>query len=243
MNRSFLLSAVALFILAFSASSCTEDVLCVNGRGAVVERTLELASFDGIKVPGHANVYIQKGDSQSVRVRSQENILDAIDFTVSGDKLIIDLDGCYYSYDLDVYITLDRPLSEISVTGSADVTGDGTIPASPELSIDVSGSGSVNLDLDAANITSNITGSGDISLSGKAENHQLKISGSGDLQAFDLVTESTTLNMTGAASSEIRVEGGLLDVSISGSGTVYYKGNPGSVNTKITGSGRLIDSN
>lgn len=241
MNRSIILSAVVLLVVALSFSSC-QDGIC-TGKGSIVEKTIDVSSFNGIRIPGRGNVHFKTGATQAVTVRSEQNVLDALDFQVTGEKLIVDIDGCFLNYSLDIYITLPRPLSEVLVTGSANVTNEGVLTTTDDLVLDVSGSGVITMNVDATRVSSTVSGSGNINLSGTAQSHLVDFSGTGDLKAFDFATTNTTIAMAGSSVCEVRVDSGLLHVTITGSGKVYYKGTPGSINTKITGSGSLIDGN
>jgi hypothetical protein len=240
--KSLLYSALAL-TAALGLSACTDEFICVNGKGPLTETTLDLAPIQGLRVGGSANVYLSEGSTQEIRVRTQENIIPALDFEVIGDALVIDLDGCYHSYDLDVYITLAQPLAEIQVSGSADVRSQGRLTAADTLKLDVSGSGEISLESEAKFVLSSISGAGGISLDGAADSHWADLSGSGDLKAFGFLTTNSYLVVTGATQSEVSVNSGILDVNLSGAGTVTYKGLPSSINTRISGSGRVINGN
>jgi len=71
--------------------------------------------------------------------------------------------------------------------------------------------------------------------------HESVHSGAGNLNAFELISEETTVNLSGAGKAEVYANQ-LLNVTITGAGSVYYKGHPAIAKT-ITGSGNLIDSN
>ena len=241
--HTFLFATIFAAALAILSSGCSDIGICVNGQGPLTDSTLSVASFSGIHISDNANVYLRQGPVQEVTVTTQENILEDIDIEVINDILLIKLDGCHYSYDLDVFVTLAQPLSEISVSGSGDLIGDTLIQAAQNLTLDISGSGEISLETTATDIESEISGSGGLNLSGTAVNHNLKISGSGDLSSYDLVCDNHDLGVSGAGTGEVYVNGGTLDVRISGSGKVYYKGSPSSINTQITGSGSLVDDN
>jgi hypothetical protein len=86
-------------------------------------------------------------------------------------------------------------------------------------------------------------GSGNVMVSGSMESDYLELSllGSCSFYGFSLRVESCQVDITGSGNCEITA-GSQLDVSIEGSGSVFYKGNP-SVTSHITGSGGVVDSN
>lgn len=241
MKRILLLSA-ALGALMLLTTSCVEDILCRNGNGPITEEEITVGSFTGIKVATNANVYLSRGTDQKVVVKVQESVLEDLNIDVLGDILVIDLQGCHYSYDLDVYVTVSEPLTDVIISGSGDVISETALPAAAELKLDLLGSGEMNLDLDAKAIETEISGSGSVNLEGLAETHKLVIAGSGKLRAFGLETADYEINISGSGFAEVFLNGAL-DASISGSGSIFYKGNPSSINTRVTGSGKIVDSN
>lgn len=87
------------------------------------------------------------------------------------------------------------------------------------------------------------TGSGNVFVSGPMEAQYLELSlmGSGNFSGFSLRAEYCQVDITGSGNCEITAERSL-DVSIDGSGSVFYKGTP-SIKDHISGSGRVVDSN
>jgi hypothetical protein len=110
------------------------------------------------------------------------------------------------------------------------------------LVIDVidSGSGDIvfkNLEADEVNVK--ISGSGDVELEGgNADEMDLRISGSGKLQAEDFEVSEFSAAISGSGSARITAREDL-DVKISGSGKVYYHGDP-RVNSVSSGSGKAV---
>jgi hypothetical protein len=259
----FILSLIAMLAITISQTSCTGDGICKNGNGSIQTDTVSLSSFEGIVLEKSATVIVTQGSSQEITVTGDENVLEALDFRVENGQLILDLTGCFFSYDLDVFITVPdtQSISRLVVSGSGEilvqdslalakdfeavVSGSGEIrmTAANEISyanILISGSGEMTLDFNADSTTSKISGSGDLFLSGSSISHDMKITGSGDLEAFDFLTENTDIKVSGSGNADVWVEGGVLSAKITGSGDVRYTGVPTAVNSEITGSGSLI---
>jgi hypothetical protein len=87
------------------------------------------------------------------------------------------------------------------------------------------------------------SGSGDVSISSPMETDYLELSlmGSCSFKGFSLSADYCQVDISGSGDCEISAAKGL-DVSIDGSGSVFYKGSP-SIKDHISGSGRVIDSN
>ena len=142
------------------------------------------------------------------------------------------------------------------------VSGSGSLEATTDvkgrLGADVSGSGELNINGTAGSVDSDVSGSGKarvactirdrasfgISGSGKIEAEgtarevRADISGSGKILAAGLVTDECEVRISGSGDVEIHVNKEL-DATISGSGSVSYKGNPQHVNSNASGSGSV----
>jgi hypothetical protein len=133
---------------------------------------------------------------------------------------------------------------EIAATGDveADVSGSGDIDMKGKcrsFESDVSGSGKVILSAAISETADfGVSGSGRIAASGSARNVKTTISGSGKVLAADLETNSCEVQISGSGDVEINVKNEL-DATISGSGSVSYKGNPSKVNSHSSGSGKV----
>ncbi len=133
---------------------------------------------------------------------------------------------------------------EINASGDmeADLSGSGNMDLKGKCATfdsNVSGSGKANIAMVVNGVASfGISGSGKISASGSSEKVKTSISGSGKLMAADFATKSCNVRISGSGDVEINVKDEL-DASISGSGSVSYKGDPSKVNSHSSGSGKV----
>ena len=86
------------------------------------------------------------------------------------------------------------------------------------------------------------TGSGKITLLGGAITLEPTLTGSGDVYAYDFQSTNVIVKTTGSGNATVNALSSI-DITISGSGDVRYKGNPNDVNINITGSGKVIKIN
>ena len=107
-----------------------------------------------------------------------------------------------------------------------------------DLDLSVSGSGDMEIDIDAGEVETGISGSGDVKLSGRALSNRVSISGSGKLDAEDLETDRYKIQISGSGSCRINANKEI-DASVSGSGSIYYRGEPDKVYSSTSGSGRI----
>jgi hypothetical protein len=236
MQRIYFLVPFLAIIGLFLTTGCNVDGLCKRGKGELETRTFDLASIQGLDIEGEARVFLRQGDVQQVEVQSHANVFKALDLRVADGLMIGKLDGCWTNADLTYFITITEPLNQVNVSGSSELIGETLIRAADQLDLDVSGSGDIELDLEASDIFADISGSGKIRLKGTADDQRIRVSGSGDYLAFDLIADDCVATVSGSGKVEVYVTGDL-DATVSGSGDVLYRGTPTSVQSNISGSG------
>jgi hypothetical protein len=67
---------------------------------------------------------------------------------------------------------------------------------------------------------------------------KIESSGASELNAENLETESTTLEISGAGDASVFVNSSL-DINVSGAASVKYKGNPETINQSSSGAGSI----
>lgn len=244
LNWSFLIIAVSILL---STPACFIDIDdddnlfgCVKGKGQIVSVDLDLPPVDAINFAMPGEVFITQGPVQSIRVEAKQNIIDELELGVSNGYWNIETDRCVRDIDdFKVFITM-QDITEISLTGSGDIVSENFLVVN-DIIVRLTGSGDIDLGLDADDIEADITGSGNMVIEGTGDSLDSNISGSGDIRAFNLEVNRAKFDITGSGDAEITVFDEL-DVRISGSGDVKYKGNP-SVDVVVTGSGRVVDAN
>lgn len=200
----------------------------------------DVPAFTKLSLSTAAKVHLTQGNTQRVELKGSEDALKDVETEVRGGHLIIKRESSWFSWsdsdDLDVYITMPK-IDELNVSGSGKVEGTNKFETS-DLEISVSGSGSVDIETNTKDLDLSISGSGKIELEGSASHADISISGSGSLEAEDLKAVSYKIIISGSGSCTVNAEKSI-DASISGSGSVYYKGNPANINSSTSGSGRI----
>lgn len=237
----------AFLLMALTLNSCIIDFdgdgignNCIRGSGPSVVEVLNMNEFDGLSLRVSANVFITQGPVFEVRAEGQANVIRELELDVRNGFWEIEFDRCVRNEDdLRIYITMPV-ITELQISGSGDIFGE-NIFITDDIDLRVSGSGNMDLALEADDINATISGSGDIRLEGTADDLNIQVAGSGDVFAFDLAASSADVNIRGSGDVEVFLSSAL-DVRISGSGDVFYKGNP-LIDSRISGSGRIIDAN
>jgi hypothetical protein len=231
MKNIFILLGVAVI---FNACGPT-----ITGNGNVHTEKRNTGDFSGVHTSGSIDVEITSGDSYAVSVEDDDNILPYIITEVEGGNLNVHYkNGFSINNDhAKVYVTAPS-LDKIGISGSGNITTKNVVKSSNKIEVNTSGSGDLHAELDAPSVDADIAGSGNISLSGRTKDFSATTSGSGDFKCSDLQSENTIVDITGSGNAHVFASVHL-KASVTGSGDVYYRGNPSSPETHITGSGSV----
>lgn len=206
------------------------------------KRTMDVSDFDEVTLGTAGTMYIKQGSENKVEVNCDDDTFDKLIFEVRGDRFVVKnkeklgwRNGLRNS-DLDVYVTM-KDVREVHLSGSGRIEGTNKIKTD-EAQISISGSGDIDLDMDAGELSLKISGSGDIELSGNGDYVSGKISGSGKIRAEDMELRSFEATISGSGNCYVNVTESV-EARISGSGSVYYDGNPEKVISNASGSGKI----
>ena len=254
-RRSVLiLFTAALLIMA----GCGKSAIRIKGNGNVGSETRSLSSFNMIENEGAFDVYIIQDSVYEVTIEAESNLIASVRTEVQGSTLnIYTKENLKTHYMIKLYIhTPDVNSVRLSGSGLIDLgnvftdnlevvlSGSGDIRGSVNAdytSVGINGSGTANMGLICNEVHTSISGSGDMYFSGQAETAYFNISGSGSIRAYEMQLENCYTDISGSGDMFVNVSG-LLDVKISGSGSVHYIGYP-EIHTNISGSGSVISAN
>ena len=199
----------------------------------------DLSEIHAVKTSGSIDVEIKSGNEYSLVVENDENLIRYVITDIDNGTLNIHYKHGYSVMNDHAKVVVTAPsLDKLVTSGSGDIISDGVIKNVNEIQITTSGSGDINVNVDAPSVKVTGSGSGDVSLSGRTKDFNCKISGSGDVKCQNLKSENAVVHVSG--SSDVHVFASVsLKVTVRGSGDVYYAGNPTSPEIHITGSGTV----
>jgi len=232
----------------------------IEGSGNVTTETRQVSNFSQVELLGIGDVSVTQGDTETLRIEAEDNLIPYITTEVHGDTLEIGFKpdmplNIWPTKPIKFYLTI-KNVTGLQVRGSGNINADRL--AADQLRLTVSGSGNVNINqLDVKALTNTISGSGDIlvdqlkadttttmingsgncSLAGETTGQSTRISGSGDYLAFDLKSQTAAMHVTGSGDVQAWVTEAL-DANVAGSGDVKYYGTP-KVSQHIAGSGNV----
>jgi hypothetical protein len=230
-------------ILVTSTTACFKrNRWGIKGQGSNATETRNAKNFDRIDLSIEADVNYTQDSVFLVEVNAQPNILEVVTTDVANGELNICTKRELWDHNR-IRITVHSPdLHGVSISGSGNIMVQNSLNTN-NISLNISGSGNIGVpSITATAITAKVSGSGNVDLRGGiTKSEDFLISGSGNMNADYLFTSFNTSKISGSGSLSVNVSE-QLDVIISGSGDVRYRGKP-AITTSISGSGRLIHLN
>ena len=208
-RRALLLAPAAAAALVLAGCSVGDD-------GPTTTQTRDVAAFTRIDNRDSVDVRLSVGESQRVRVRAGEKVIDDVTTEVRDGTLEV-------TFDHDGF-------------GGGDVVVEASVPKLT--GIEASGSGDIDvygIDADAFEVRSD--GSADIELDGTAARLAVDLDGSGDADLADLTAREARVTVGGSGDVTVRADD-RLEVTVDGSGDVRYHGDP-ALTQHVDGSGDL----
>jgi hypothetical protein len=210
-----------------------------RGSGPVVSEERDVSGFNRLAHSSLGNVEIELGEVDALTVEAEENLLPFIVTEVQGDTLVI---GTQPGVNIIPQEPIRYHLTVVSLEGiSVSGLGDVNVPAvqADSFEVEISGAGSVDIaSLVADDLRVEISGLGDLSIEGgQVSEQRVEISGSGSYRARELDSERARVSIPGLGQATLRVSEHL-DAEVSGSGSVFYLGDP-EVDSDISGLGKV----
>jgi hypothetical protein len=211
----------------------------VHGNGNIKTQEQTVSSFKNLEVESNINVFITQGDLKPIKIEGDDNLLPYIEISQEGDRVIIKTRHGYNleGDDLTVYVTAPV-FNSVSLSGAGNITAENKITSSENLDLDLSGAGDIKMEIDVPKFKAEVSGVGSIYVKGQTKDVEIGVSGAGSAHCFDLMAENTKADVSGVGSADVYASV-KLDASVSGVGSVNYKGNATDVSRHVSGIGSV----
>lgn len=210
----------------------------ISGSGTLVTETRAVNDFDAVSVGGAGQIRITQGDTESLEVTADDNLLPFLRTEVVQGELKIwwDRNNMRFSKG-PVYVLGVKNLEKLRLSGSLRAEMDRLTTESFDGRI--SGSGKIELGhLETQKVQMHVSGSGDLLIGdGRADTMEISISGSGHARMPEFEVDAVEISISGSGNAEVHAKKSL-DARVSGSGNVTYLGSP-QVHSSVSGSGRV----
>ena len=169
------------------------------------------------------DVIIDPTAAHSVVVTFDDNLIDKVVTRVSGNTLILEIDGSVNltgSADRGVAVTMNE-MDALGASGACDVA--------------VTGANSELTALEAS-------GASNIKVTGATTSYELNASGASNVNARDLIAADIQLDVSGASSADVSATGTVIG-SVSGASSLDVYGDPSSVLVDSSGASSVDVNN
>jgi len=242
-NPSFLNMRAYIFLLISLTGSgiffwsCDGKPGSVKGEGPVVENSKALGLMTSLKLKGSYAVNLIQSNENKIMLKTNKNLQELISISELDDGLVsIESEKSLSSPDgieLTIYF---KDLDYIISSGAIALENEDVLQFD-SLTLDFSGAGATEMNMNASYVRVISSGAGATELSGITQWLEAEISGIGALDAQDLEATHARIKISGVGGAEITATDRLY-VDISGVGGVEYCGNP-EVEKSISGLGGI----
>jgi len=201
-------------------------------------RSLPWDNSDRAAIALPANTHYQAGAGDQLVVKGDPVIVSHI--RVHNGVVGLDCHGgAFFGHDDRIDITLPGRHAfrtfEVMGTGNMDISG----LSQSEVALKVTGAGTISADAKVSKLAMDVSGSGTVEAKGHTDKLNVDVSGSGKIRAGELETNDANLDVSGLGHIEVAPQGAL-SVDLSGAGTIYLKKEPRSIQSDISGAGRIV---
>ena len=209
---------VAVVAAVLVASACTVAVPTTIGSGRAQTEQRSVGSFTKVRVDEAIKATVIVGPDITVSVTTDDNVLSAVNTTVTADRLNVSMSGgAQPRVPVTVAITMPS-LEDIGAGSAASITATGV--NSPSLTASADSAGSVIVRGNSASVAVTATSAGSADLGG-------------------VPAQTATVNVGSGARATVNAQ-----QSVSGSvdtgGVVSISGNPATVNVSTNTGGAIV---
>ncbi len=207
--------SIIFFLLTFSIITigCNSSFHTVEGNGNSTTKSFNVSEFTKIDASSAFEIDVQVGESQSVKIETDENLMKYVEVSVKNNTLFLELEN------------------------STNLDGDMKAVISVESlkSIDLSGACKINVDdIDSDDFTVDVSGACKGVFSGNVKNLNLELSGASKLNTVELKAENLNIDLSGASKLDVHCENSLI-IDASGASKVTVYGDPKTTKTDFSG--------
>ncbi len=251
MKKTSVLIALVLFLFVGLNSCVGLNGTCFNqrtvrGSGKLASEKRPVENINSVKLATVGTLHIEIGETESLEIEADENLLEYIETDVYRGELTIDTRNVSMRTRRSInYYLVVKELESIKTSSSGnieapDLKGD-------RVTLAVSSSGNIDLgDVEAQRVKIRISSSGDITMGevnaksievgisssgnvriagGEVTDQDIHISSSGDYKARDLASREAEVRISSSGNALIQVSD-YLGGSLSSSGDLRYVGDP-----------------
>ncbi|GAA0892474.1 hypothetical protein GCM10009122_21530 [Fulvivirga kasyanovii] len=225
-------------IFSFLFLSYCDSYRQERGNGNITSQEKEVEDFKELEIGGNYEVFLQKAEKPGLTIVADENLHEFIKIDQHGDVLEITSEATLKSEEgIKLYVDYVE-LMAINTSGAAVIKSDDVITGD-YLRLEMSGAGVIDLEVELKALKINVSGAGAVELAGNVIEQNIQMSGAGGLEAYDLISQKSKIDISGVGGAAVTVKK-QLEATVSGVGGISYRGNPEEVSTNVSGLGTVV---
>jgi hypothetical protein len=197
----------------------------IDGNGNIVTEQRNVGRFTGIEAGGALEVRVRQDAASGVRIQADQNLQEFIEAFTDGNTLVVKQKKGYNldpSKEIIVYVSAPA-FKNLEVSGASRLISDSPI-SGDKLELFVSGASEVNVEVKVSRLEAEVSGASTVQVRGSSSAFSTEASGASKIRCLDLVTDETTLDISGATHAEVTANK-QLNIEASGASEVRYQGN------------------
>jgi hypothetical protein len=241
------LTLAILLLYACSSKSSPSDFEKIYGTGMLVEESRQVSDVTGVDLNTIGELIIKLGDTESLIIEAQSNLMDYIETEMLGGSVRIRNSFGFNLFPTEpiTYTLTVKSLDKIKLSGLGRITApdmqaehfyiamdglgvlnvDDLNASTLEINVDCSGDVKIG-ELKADALVVDIDSSGDVDISGgEVEALNITIDSGGSFTAPDLVSDEAKVIINSTGSAIIWVKD-TLTAELTNTGSLNYRGNP-----------------
>ncbi|MGM0581550.1 MAG: head GIN domain-containing protein [Bacteroidota bacterium] len=210
---------------------------------------MNIVDYHSISVNSAYTVYVKQSNKEEVRVEATKEAYNLTEITVKEGVLHINIkkddskesksiwqkiDNIKLLPTMNVYVSV-KDVQKLSVNGNGKLITENSI-ASDNISLQVAGTGSMEVDIKTKILEAKLAGPGDLKIKGYTDDLVLENSGAGNIDAFKFESQNANAKLYGLGSIKMNVSE-KLDAKVYGSGNISVRGATKEIVKKEYGAG------
>lgn len=218
-----------------------DDIHDSKTWGKVIEKKLSVKDFEQIAASGNVEIHFVQDKSFNVSVRANEKTLEALEVKTKNNTLSICTKNQGPLPVAYLYVTAPT-LSNIELSGAAEIDMKQPVDLKGNLSLNVSGAGDIDINtLSCKRLNIELSGAGDVELENiTAQDLNTTLSGAGDIDIKQItLTKNASFTVSGAGDIDAKVACNKLNITVSGSGSADLDVKAQTVEATASGTGDI----
>lgn len=230
-SRTLLLLCLPIFFTACVFSPST------TGNGHVIEEERTVEPFHQISASRGINLYITQGETTSLRIVADDNLIDIIETEVIGGELIVrSTENVRKTKSYNVFVSTPE-IDFLSGSAGCNIYSETELVAD-NFNISASSGTNLRITLQAENLEASASSGSNITLDGIARDFIARASSGSNLRAEDLKTKNAELKVSSGSNIWTSVSH-TLNAHASSGGNIFYSGSPTETNFSKSSGGNI----